>query len=251
MPTGNQKTWAIAAFVLLLTVFCSAFWLSDSSVPVLTPPTHQERQSEASREYNQEKPEKSWWQRFTNDPIAVFTAVLTVFTGILAGTTWNLVRSAEDTAERQLRAYLHVRTRKKRDIEIAIGNRVFVEISVRNSGLTPAHDVLMQSNIACAPYPEPGELPPLLLPEESSAEGSQAPIHSKQRVYTTIGSRHVFSTIDDQNIRFHGWRIYAYGKIFYLDAFDRPRTTEFRFCTAMDETGNVSLSYCLGGNKAN
>ena len=252
MPTANQRIAGFAALAVLLAIFCGAFWWADISRPLVNNPVYQASNPETSGKQHREEPKKSWWERFSDDPIAVFTAVLTVFTGILAWTTWKLVRSAEDTAERQLRAYVHIKLEPTSRVHPDIRYHPKTTVFIRNSGATPAYDVLIQSNIVCRPYIDPGRLPAFRSPGEKGGkdEGSKAPVHPGQEMDMEIIAYEALSEIEYDNMATKGWRLFMYGKIIYLDVFKRERTTEFRLFTTAAGIGMNSWSYCLDGNDA-
>jgi hypothetical protein len=61
-----------------------------------------EQKNGATKDYRKEK-EKTFWQKAFDDPVAVFTGVLTAFTGVLAWSTyflWRATRDVVDGAER-------------------------------------------------------------------------------------------------------------------------------------------------------
>src|SRR5450631_2653183 len=90
--------------------------------------------------------------------------LLFLATVALAVTTWLLVRGAENTAERQLRAYIFP------DGVIIANIQPSPEITVtlKNSGQTPAHDHRLWATMAVAAYPLSEEpLPPPDEPNES------------------------------------------------------------------------------------
>ena len=72
--------------------------------------------------------------------IAAFTIILAFATAFLYEATRDLVKGAEETAERQLRAYLGVKS-GSRIISHDGGNTFIVEIQIINSGQTPARRV--------------------------------------------------------------------------------------------------------------
>lgn len=71
--------------------------------------------------------------------IAIFTAVLGLATAFLWKATKALVDGANDTAERQLRAYVMIESVRLEDFEV--GRRPFARVTLRNSGATPAHQL--------------------------------------------------------------------------------------------------------------
>src|SRR5262249_9714276 len=60
------------------------------------------------------EPHKSFWQRTTDDPIALYTLVLSVFTGFLVVVTGGLIR----VGSRQVGLTKEIADRQTRDTEI-------------------------------------------------------------------------------------------------------------------------------------
>jgi hypothetical protein len=153
--------------------------------------------------------------KVTDTLIAVFTAALFVATVLF--TTRKLVIGSEDTAKRQLRAYVHVDTTSFAPLTGRPGKRVLVTLT--NFGLTPAYCVEMFFCVKVIAenertFPEaprergksiiaPGKTEKLL--QEISLDG---PTHTE-----IVESRAA---------------LYAWGKILYQDAFGTRWTTEFR-----------------------
>ena len=80
-----------------------------------------------------------WLHKNGEAIIALFTVILGIATWLLWRSTKALVAGAEQTAERQLRAYVHVE-----NAEIIHSNdewRPNIRISVKNYGQTPAREV--------------------------------------------------------------------------------------------------------------
>src|SRR5947209_15771071 len=88
--------------ILTLVILAVSFGMN------LRKPVEPERAGGAQIEHGEQKKREHFWQRTLDDPVAMFTLVLTAFTGILAvytgvmgHATRRLVRGAENTAERQ------------------------------------------------------------------------------------------------------------------------------------------------------
>jgi hypothetical protein len=75
----------------LAPVFCllGTLLLVEGVAPTLHPPTQTQtagqRGDETTNKNGGKKPKESFWQRTTDDPVATFTAALTLFTAVLAG----------------------------------------------------------------------------------------------------------------------------------------------------------------------
>ena len=101
------KAVGIVAFLALF-----GFLAFQSGIATKNYPQQQAQTSTAEQNKN---PFKQLWEWTTHDPVAFYTSLLAIFTGILGASTvalWlatrRLVREAEDTARRQLRAYVGI-----------------------------------------------------------------------------------------------------------------------------------------------
>lgn len=93
--------------------------------------------------------------------LVIVTAFLAGFTFRLWSATVNLVSGAEKTAERQLRAYVHI---ADMPIQLTIDNNkiitnCMVYIKWENAGVTPALDCAMWTNLGYFPFDRPFEIP--------------------------------------------------------------------------------------------
>jgi hypothetical protein len=75
--------------------------------------------------------------KVTDTLLVAFTLVLALATGLLWRATDKLVEGAEKTAERQLRAYIHIEKAKLTFVD----DKWILLTRIRNFGQTPAHDV--------------------------------------------------------------------------------------------------------------
>ena len=146
-------------------------------------------------------------------------------------------------AERQLRAYVNVETAMISWKE----NTLFVEISFRNGGQTPAYDVATFAKTAIAEEkkfltPSIDEIPPL---------GDWGP---GEKFTITTGLTSV--TIDDwHNICAKKQPFFVWGVVRYFDAFRREqRHTNFRFKMQDGLVGHIDRTkptLCPEGNRSN
>jgi hypothetical protein len=101
---------------------------------------------------------KSLWERTWEDPVAFFTLWIAIFTFVLAASTIGLwiatiltLRHARETAERQLRAYVHVH-----DVVMSLMNSEYspnIQVIIKNYGQTPAHRITDISRYVGMPRP--------------------------------------------------------------------------------------------------
>jgi hypothetical protein len=175
--------------------------------------------------------------------IAIFTIILGLFTVNLAGATDKLVKGAEKTAERQLRAYVNVANAKaKPDGEFFV-----YSIEVKNFGQTPAYKVRLRYMIELRDFPA---TEPFVVPDHPQVSVAvlppTVPIHDAFRPTQILG------TNQRQRLNNGTAAIYVYGLITYEDIFEGARETEFRYMIG----GNVGVSpegavrICEEGNRA-
>jgi hypothetical protein len=188
---------------------------------------------------------------FLDEHNGAVAAISTIFVAFFTATLWRATtrlwqsslrqsRHMEETAERELRAYVLVVRGG-----IAPGNPPAARIILRNYGRTPAYDVRVWVGVDIA-RPGKREFPaaPKDLPMGKSIIGPGGELISTERVGRPLAA--------DETIRFargETW-LYAWGEVSYRDAFDNRRLTRFRFMgnAADPEAG---LFPCQEGNEAN
>jgi hypothetical protein len=164
--------------------------------------------------------------------IAVFTTVLGIFTmslakstRIAADATTASVDLARDIAKRQLRAYVTVngviRTKDPGDLN-AEGFAVLVDI--KNSGQTPASDLLQWTRIEIREFPLVTRLPIHCL--ENPTRGILPP-ETKSVAFPTF--TRALTNFEENAILANHTAVYVYGEIEYLDVFGDRHLTQFRF----------------------
>jgi len=156
----------------------------------------------------------------------VATALLFVATVGLWWATVRLVKGAEKTAERQLRAYVSV-TSKGLDEQSEVQERYVHCLEVRNTGQTPAYDLKIESVTNSLMHPIPPEFCFPLDPLGSNP--------SFMMLGASLGVEHVSyadQILDDGELLLtkspgSGRRVYTYGTVSYRDVFGHCRRTEF------------------------
>lgn len=132
---------------------------------------------------------------------------------------------AQDTAERELRAYVSIagvaRVNDPGDVE---GPGFAVLVDVKNDGKTPAYDVFQWAKIEVREFP---------LRERFGFHCVENPSLS---IIPTSGKTMAFPTfkrqltpLEEQAIFENGKAIYVYGEVAYRDIFGKGRLTQFRF----------------------
>lgn len=198
------------------------------------PPLEQHHQHEANQSpeghgsYHEiDKTSGEWlsaiWERTSEDPVALYTLVLSVFTALLGFATvrlWfvtsELVDGAEDTARRQLRAYLGV---VDAHIEIAHG-RISVAMHIKNFSPTPAYQFRygLSYQISSIPSLRPADL------DFTDAQWDMSP-----QAQTTMRASTLVNMAEIQAILMSVVTVTICGRATYADAFGHPRFIEFTY----------------------
>jgi hypothetical protein len=180
--------------------------------------------------------------------VAIFTVVLAVST-ILLWIAGERQRSlSEDTAQRQLRAYMVADmssvTRWKQ------GQTAEAETIMKNTGLTPAYDIEGWSAIMYDKYPLPYKFPisvPLETTLAQSVLGSGGVVRLKAPTKTVVPTLETNTEFEAGTMALYFW-----GKVTYRDAFGKERFTNFRFyMTRPTESGELFQPLSKEGNEAN
>ncbi len=156
--------------------------------------------------------------------IAVFTVILGFATWALWRSTDRLVRGAEETAERQLRAYISIRVIRPLNIKAPVNFGVVYNIW--NIGSTPGTVINLSRRIDIYRYPLPDDF---VLPEgDTCGHGNVIGANDP----SVVGKMHADRLFAGQE-----WeavfakkpraRIYFHGFICYKDVFGKDRKTEF------------------------
>jgi hypothetical protein len=174
---------------------------------------------------------EKFWVSFGTVVLVVFTTILGFATIILARATKRLVSGAEDTARRQLRAYVSVRPVGADFIYDGSSCRVTITYAVKNFGQTPAYHLVQFGEIAnlmvptaqkIQPPERPGELEEISLPPGAEVEGT------------------VWGITEEKSLRALGSsfkKIHAVGAVYYTDAFGKER--ESKFCFYIENLGQI------------
>lgn len=210
--------------------------------------------------------------------LVVFTLVLAVFTGMLWWSTHQLWKAAErqisvateaanqarraadaatasaeatqrmtgvmqDTAERQLRAYISASPTL---INLFNETRAAqAGFRIENHGQTPAQNLAISSNVAIFPYPLPPnfQFPELKGPGESRAvvhPGSHGDGSAFAPAPFTRDQLELICKADQQ-------RLYVFGRITYTDIFGKNRETRFCSGVTSDRMREITGLDHLGG----
>jgi hypothetical protein len=152
--------------------------------------------------------------------VAGFTGTLWAATKKMQASTEQLARNAEETTQRQLRAYVSAMPEFISSFDATHAPRV--RFRIQNSGTTPANDVRYRFGVAALPD---GDFRLPASAADFSALGvlfPKAELSGASQRETTLDVAAVAALHDGTA------RLYCFGEIDYVDAFMHPRTT--RFC---------------------
>jgi len=202
-------------------------------------------ETDRDKEAENEKARNEWLTAQGTAAIAVFTFVLAcatiglaVFTYSLWGETGKLVIGANETAKRQLRAYVSATP------TIMNGpTNLMQQFSMINHGQTPAYNVIETGLMDIFPYPLP---PKFNFPAIPDQRHSRVVLHPHATNYT--GRAPAVRTFTKQEIAQittgDEYRLYIYGVITYTNVFKNPHVT--KFCHSIP--GNAKLALFFNGS---
>lgn len=196
--------------------------------------------------------------------LAVVTAALVFATIALWRATARLVKGAEDTAERQLRAYVGVSAASIENVvhqpalvsdyadflDTAAGagprGRITVNLTLKNAGQTPAYHVVSWFTLSVAAIHGDAAMPP----EPNDYRERQILLPEGTLDKTGLFPALTLPDLKNVAVRTHG--VFINGAISYDDAFGRARTSRFRlFYKFPYEGGAPALSQLNIANVGN
>lgn len=195
--------------------------------------------------------EFTWWQTVIIAVEAALLVCVLFFTAWAALAATRAARAADkaveltaETAERQLRAYVHP---SKSVVELGEDGTVAFSVHIENSGQTPAYQMSPWTQITVWAHPLEGDLPSLPVDPVRSAS---AVLHAGGRLRTEGKFSRPVSAEKRAAIASAELAIYVYGHVKYRDVFDKERFTIFRFMYHGPWGGTQDLAVCPEGNDA-
>lgn len=168
-----------------------------------------------------------------------FTAWATLAASRAAKAARDSVTVAQETAQRQLRAYVHIHEA----LVLWTGDGPVAHLLIKNSGQTPAYNVVFAAATAIGidvefdAAPTEGERARSVIGPGGEVLKQTAPLF--------------FPAVDDPTSPVSRARFYAWGSVFYDDAFGVSRYCHFRYVMTQRMTGDTFyLGACECGNDA-
>jgi hypothetical protein len=164
---------------------------------------------------------EKWLNALSTAFIAIFTVILAIGTIALYSATKSLVQGAEDTAERQLRAYVVGRN----GVVSKFGSTELIDVAVdiANAGQTPAYDLELNLKAGGGYYENPNLRDFPARPKASFVLGPG------QSVRDVIQLKAIFNPVMVQEVLDGKAAIFLVGEITYKDIFQKRRTTKLQF----------------------
>jgi len=168
-----------------------------------------------------EKKDYGWMHKLWHDPIAVFTLFLFLATVALWLATRRLVRTSQNTAVQQLRAYVFAKPDDP--IPFDPSKILRVPVKVRNFGQTPAYGLTSALYIGFYRFPLDS---PLDMPIYDTM-ASKSPLAPGEYVtqYAVLTDR--LNQTEINIIKSSKAAIFVSGELVYHDAFKKRRRTTF------------------------
>ena len=173
----------------------------------------------------------SWWDWTTHDPVAFYTSVLSIFTGLLFVSTVGLwfstrrgIRVQTDDTRILQRAYLSVSPGGIEPFRSGDG-RLSCDLYFENSGNLPAQFVSWFINQSFSTDPNLADFP---INESGFVGNNLIPPHGKIRKGgPAVNSAELDAFRGRQQGKPDSCWLYVWGRVKYLDGFNKPRFTDF------------------------
>jgi hypothetical protein len=170
-----------------------------------------------------------WWIVYITGALAVITLALALYTAKLWRSTGKLVRGSEDTARRQLRAYVSINPKSMgfslvKPLSLS-EQPVLMRCLIKNHGQTPANKINHRFDIAVFPEPLPNEFK---FPEASRIHGGvNIGLAPSIEMSSNFERPEPLTAEEIAKIETGSYRLYLWGITKYRDAFDRDWQTKF------------------------
>jgi hypothetical protein len=157
---------------------------------------------------------------------AVFTVLLTIVTG---GLVWIGHRQIE-TSRAQLRAYVLTSRTVVTNLVHGTTEMPEAQVTIKNSGQTPAHNVISVNRFAIDKYPSPPTLNLIISDREFSNPAlSREVLGPGDTSISVVSAGRLLTAPEKASLASGTGIVYVYGEIRYRDAFGRKQSTKYRY----------------------
>ena len=129
---------------------------------------------------------------------------------------------SEDTAQRQLRAYVMVSSAAIENL--SSGRKPTAKLILKNTGQTPAHAVSHWCAAGVAPYPMPDHIVRALKNHEAELSSRPLPPGAEAQSWSESD---ILTEAQYEGLSDGTHALYVVGEIRYTDAFNKPQETDF------------------------
>jgi hypothetical protein len=186
-----------------------------------------------------------WLHNHGEAVIALFTVILGIATWLLWRATKRLVEGADRTAERQLRAY--VLPDRVVATVMKIGQAPEIKIQFRNSGQTPAYQLMNNTFLDIRPVEAPDRV--TVTADWNSSELSRNTIAPNSKFFSRTKMEWLLTQDHCAAIRNGEYVFCVQGEIRYTDAFGHKRTTKYKY--VMDRFTDVREGRMMAAGEGN
>jgi hypothetical protein len=158
--------------------------------------------------------------------IAVFTVILGFATFFLWRVTGQLVRSADRTAEAQLRAYISITPKVALNWTMASQVAPGVSFDAENHGSTVGSETLYEYGMDVFDNPSPANF---VLPPLDQRYDQNDSFFPRMIVPVRLSLGRTLTLVEIADVELGTKRFHTWGTLHYRDAFKRKRTTMFSF----------------------
>ena len=209
----------------------------EKTKPIDSPPISDEKCSKNTKDCNENASET---YTFSTIIIKYSDIAIIFLTAVIASATLLLFCDSKDSSERQLRAYIWAKPKKKK-VDIVAGISPKVTFIVRNDGQTPGYNVRHFIDMKILPF---NIKEGTLRDHDLSGAGSKFVLNPTGTSELGINPR-IITAQEIADMASGKSVMFIWGKIIYRDAFDEIRTTRFRMFS-----NGTSLSWHDEGNEA-
>ena len=189
-------------------------------------------------------PVDSGWNT-ANTFMVILTAILAACTYGLWHETKKIVKVTEQTAKRQLRAYVSARLADGEKVFLDENNCLSVPLIIENHGQTPAHNFRKSVFVNIFKHPIENVLDP---PEYEGGSIACLFPGQKTRMYPTLPRP--LNNAEITSIKNGEGSFCVWGYLEYVDIFGITQMSEFRMFSTGDDLERGELAYCEKGNNA-
>ena len=200
--------------------------MPSAAIPQLTPVTPEIAPKVVQEPIVPSAQEANSWHEWMNDLTPLFAAFIALCAFISALMAGYYVYRAGVTSRRQLRAYVFITQTEINGV--AAATQPVAQFVIRNTGQTPAQELVVFGNMVFEEFPLRKDLPVLVFSDPQLTKenlGSGGERYKWEYALTPLTE----AQIAQMHAGTHA--LYIYGEIRYRDVFKKKRTTKYLYYT--------------------